>query len=111
MRTALILFLCAGAAIAAMKTDIEFAKAGDLSLTLDASIPDGPGPFPTVIVVHGGGWRNGDKQMFVKPLFEPLTKAGFTWRQSDYRKWLGEAGFASVEIVPTPTPSTLVFAR
>jgi hypothetical protein len=39
-----------------------------------------------------------------------VTKNGFTYRQSDYRKWLGEAGFKSVEIVPTPTPSTLVFA-
>lgn len=39
------------------------------------------------------------------------TEGGFTWRQSDYRKWLGEAGFASADIVPTPTPSTLVFAR
>jgi len=38
------------------------------------------------------------------------TKNGFTYRQSDYRKWLGEAGFKSVEIVPTPTPSTLIFA-
>ena len=40
-----------------------------------------------------------------------VTEGGFTWRQSDYRKWLGVAGFASVDIVPTPTPSTLVFAR
>jgi hypothetical protein len=40
-----------------------------------------------------------------------VTQGGFTWRQSDYRKWLGEAGFAPVDIVPTPTPSTLVFAR
>jgi Dimerisation domain/O-methyltransferase domain len=39
------------------------------------------------------------------------TKNGFTYRQTDYRKWLAEAGFNSVEIVPTPTPSTLVFAR
>jgi ubiquinone/menaquinone biosynthesis C-methylase UbiE len=39
-----------------------------------------------------------------------VTKNGFTYRQSDYRKWLGEAGFKSVNIVPTPTPSTLVFA-
>ena len=40
-----------------------------------------------------------------------VTNNGFTYRQSDYRAWLGEAGFKSVEIVPTPTPSTLVFAR
>lgn len=38
------------------------------------------------------------------------TKAGSTYRQSDYRAWLGETGFKSVEIVPTPTPATLVFA-
>jgi ubiquinone/menaquinone biosynthesis C-methylase UbiE len=39
-----------------------------------------------------------------------VTKDGFTYRQSDYREWLAEAGFKSVDIVPTPTPSTLVFA-
>lgn len=39
------------------------------------------------------------------------TKGGFTWRESDYRKWLADAGFTSVEIVPTPTPSTVVLAR
>ncbi|HKV47071.1 MAG TPA: methyltransferase dimerization domain-containing protein [Candidatus Acidoferrales bacterium] len=38
------------------------------------------------------------------------TKEGCTYRQSDYRDWLGHAGFKSVEIVPTPTPATLVFA-
>jgi ubiquinone/menaquinone biosynthesis C-methylase UbiE len=38
------------------------------------------------------------------------TEGGFTWLQSEYRKWLGEAGFTAVDIVSTPTPSTLVFA-
>jgi len=40
-----------------------------------------------------------------------VTKNGFTYRKSDYRAWLNEAGFNSVEIVPTPTPATLVFAK
>lgn len=40
-----------------------------------------------------------------------VTKGGNAWRQSDYRKWLGEAGFASVEIVPTPSPATFVLAK
>jgi ubiquinone/menaquinone biosynthesis C-methylase UbiE len=40
-----------------------------------------------------------------------VTKDGFTYRQSDYRSWLSEAGFMSIEVVPTPTPATLVFAR
>jgi len=39
-----------------------------------------------------------------------VSKNGFTYRQADYRQWLGEAGFHSVDIVPTPTPATLVFA-
>jgi ubiquinone/menaquinone biosynthesis C-methylase UbiE len=39
-----------------------------------------------------------------------VTKDGFTYRQSDYRNWLAEAGFNSVDIVATPTPATLVFA-
>jgi hypothetical protein len=39
-----------------------------------------------------------------------VTKNGFTYTQSDYRNWLGEAGFKSVDIVATPGPSTLVFA-
>jgi len=39
------------------------------------------------------------------------TAAGAAYRESDYRQWLREAGFASVEIVPTATPSTLIFAR
>lgn len=38
------------------------------------------------------------------------TKEGSTYRHSDYRNWLNQAGFKSVEIVPTPTPATLVFA-
>jgi SAM-dependent methyltransferase len=39
------------------------------------------------------------------------TKSGTTYRQADYRAWLGEAGFPSVEFVSTGTPSSLVFAR
>jgi len=40
-----------------------------------------------------------------------VTKEGFTYRQSDYRTWLGDAGFKSVEIVSTPTPATVVLAK
>jgi len=40
-----------------------------------------------------------------------VTKEGFTYRQSDYRSWLQSAGFTSSEIVATPTPATLVFAK
>jgi SAM-dependent methyltransferase len=39
------------------------------------------------------------------------TKQGFTYRRQDYRSWLSEAGFSSVDIVSTPTPATIVLAK
>ena len=39
-----------------------------------------------------------------------VTKAGAAYRQCDYRAWLAEAGFESVDIAATPTASTLIFA-
>lgn len=68
-----------------LKTDIEFAQIGDVSLTLDAFVPKGHGPLPTCILVHGGGFMRGDKQSYIKPLFEPLSKAGFVWFTINYR--------------------------
>ncbi len=68
-----------------LRRDIEFAKIGDVSLTLDAHVPPGKGPFPTCILVHGGGFTKGDKQSYITPLFEPLSKAGFTWFTINYR--------------------------
>ena len=79
--------LAAGLAPAGVfKENIEFATVeGGEKLTLDAWIPDGPGPFPAVIVVHGGGFINGDKQTYVKPLFDPLKSSGFAWFTINYR--------------------------
>lgn len=68
-----------------LKKDIEFRTVGDVNLKLDAFVPEGPGPFPTCILVHGGGFINGTKQHYITPLFESLSKAGFTWFTIDYR--------------------------
>ena len=54
-------------------------------LRLDAYVPPGRGPFPAVIIAHGGGWEAGDKVTYVTPLFEPLARAGFAWFSIDYR--------------------------
>ncbi|MGC3971315.1 MAG: alpha/beta hydrolase [Pirellulales bacterium] len=66
-------------------SDVEFAAPGGESLTLDAFVPEGEGPFPTCIFVHGGGWMRGDKQSYIKPLFEPIGNAGFAWFTVNYR--------------------------
>ena len=65
---------------------MEFTKPDGISLKLDAHIPDGPGPFPAIILVHGGGWTNGTKTAnFVKPLFPVLNSTGYVWFTIDYR--------------------------
>ncbi|MEW6304535.1 MAG: alpha/beta hydrolase [Verrucomicrobiota bacterium] len=101
MRYLLCLLLLCSTAFAELKTDIEFAKVGDVSLTLDANIPEGKGPFPTCILVHGGGFMRGDKTTFIKPLFEPLTKANYTWFTINYRLAPAHRYPACVEDVET----------
>jgi acetyl esterase len=65
--------------------DIEYSRPAGVPLYMDASIPAGAGPFPAVIIVHGGGWIRGDRRMDVAPLFEPLERAGIAWFSIDYR--------------------------
>src|SRR4029453_6716105 len=44
-------------------TDVEYAKAGDVSLRLDVYRPkvDADRPRPLVAWIHGGGWQSGNK--------------------------------------------------
>lgn len=83
---ALAIFLLPSIGRAEVRNDVEYGRAGGEVLTLDASVPEGEGPFPAVVIVHGGGWRGGDKQFAgVKPLFEPVSEAGFAWFSINYR--------------------------
>lgn len=69
--------------VTTLKKDIVFSPANGLKL--DAYAPAGPGPFPAVIIAHGGGWEAGDKVTYATPVFEPLARAGFAWFTIDYR--------------------------
>jgi acetyl esterase len=66
-----------------LQKDIVFSAPSKLKM--DAYIPKGRGPFPAVIIAHGGGWEAGDKVTYATPIFEPLAKAGFAWFSIDYR--------------------------
>ena len=82
----LVAVFCAGAVFVEDKPDVEYGKVGGASLRLDAHVPNGAGPFPMVLIVHGGGWGTGDKRKGMEPFFEPLNKAGdFTWFSINYR--------------------------
>jgi alpha-L-fucosidase 2 len=65
--------------------NITYSRPGGRPVLMDAFIPNGPGPFPAVIMVHGGGWETGDKVTSLSPLFEPLARAEFGWFSIDYR--------------------------
>lgn len=68
-----------------MNTDIEYSNVDGVSLTLDAYVPEGKGPFPACILVHGGAYTTGDKTKYIDPLFEPLCDAGYAWFSINYR--------------------------
>lgn len=65
--------------------DIEYSQAAGESLRLDASIPEGDGPFPIAILIHGGGWGSGDKAADFDTLSKPLTDSGIAWFSANYR--------------------------
>jgi acetyl esterase len=89
MRIAVLIAATFGAAAltgAAMdQKDVEYGRPGGKALLLDLHVPDGPGPFPAAILVHGGGFDEGSKSTNVRPLFDVLAGAGFAWFSIDYR--------------------------
>jgi acetyl esterase len=82
---AMLAAACAGSGWAKSYQDVEYSRPEGQPLRFDATVPDGPGPFPAVIIVHGGGWVTGDKRTSVQPLFRPLTEGGFAWFSINYR--------------------------
>ncbi|HWC31028.1 MAG TPA: alpha/beta hydrolase [Dehalococcoidia bacterium] len=43
--------------------DVEYRRDGDTVYLARIFQPEGPGPFPTLLDVHGGAWANGDRFM------------------------------------------------
>jgi acetyl esterase/lipase len=65
-----------------IRRDLEFAKAGDVSLALDLYLPAGEVRAPLIAWVHGGAWRAGSKADM--PL-KALVAQGFAVASIDYR--------------------------
>jgi acetyl esterase len=86
MRLAIVMGLCVPAVVyAELRTDIEFAQRGAAALTLDAFTPEGPGPAPAAVWVHGGGFVSGDKKPHPASLFDTLQQKGWAWFSVNYR--------------------------
>src|SRR4051794_8253349 len=65
--------------------DVEYTRPGGKPVKLDLRVPDGAGPFPAAILIHGGGFDEGSKSTNTRPLFDILTEAGIAWFSIDYR--------------------------
>ncbi len=89
MRKSLLTLAIAGAATLAAaaldQKDVEYARPDGKPVLLDLHVPDGPGPFPAAILIHGGGFDEGSKSTNVRPLFDVLANAGYAWFSIDYR--------------------------
>ena len=84
-RITTLLILLASATYALDLKDVPYSKPNGKPILLDLHVPDGPGPFPAAILVHGGGFDEGSKSTNVRPLFDVLANAGFAWFSIDYR--------------------------
>jgi gluconolactonase len=69
-----------------LKTNVVFGQAGDRKLLMDIAAPraKSDGPRPCIVVVHGGGWLNGDKTKF-RALTLALAKRGYVAAAVGYR--------------------------
>ena len=90
MKKLILLWCCFARVFAAtemeVKSDIEFAKIGDVTLKLDVYTPkEAKGPYPTVVWVHGGGFVSGDKKQFPRIVLDPLFDRGWAMVSVNYR--------------------------
>jgi acetyl esterase/lipase len=90
-RVSLLLALAAQAGVRAdepkvkLETDLVYTKVGDADLKLDLARPaEGSGPFPAALVIHGGGWRQGNKRDTLGMVGE-LAKRGYVAASPQYR--------------------------
>ena len=64
--------------------NIVYKKLDEVTLKLDVYVPQGNGPFPAILVVHGGAWRLGSKgQLAIYA--KSLAKRGYTCFAINYR--------------------------
>lgn len=67
-----------------VKRDIVYSRKDGEALKADAYISDGQGPFPGVLVIHGGGWYKGNRSQ-MNSIAKRLAKNGYTAINISYR--------------------------
>ncbi len=65
-------------------TTLKKTKYGKRDLHLDIFRPEKEGEYPSIILVHGGGWRSGNKSLLV-PMAQMIAKRGFVAIAVEYQ--------------------------
>ena len=79
----LVILLALTAMAAAEPRELIYAQPEGQDVRLDLDLPEeGNGPFPLVIMIHGGGWSAGTRSNFFSP---ELVEQGFAVASIDYR--------------------------
>ncbi|MDM8005241.1 MAG: alpha/beta hydrolase [Phycisphaerae bacterium] len=68
-----------------VRTNIEYGRVGERLLQLDLYQPKGLGkPVPAVILIHGGGWKSGDRKIYRYYCIK-LAEKGYVTATMSYR--------------------------
>ncbi len=71
------------------------------ALKLDVAVPPGDGPFPAIVMLHGGGWIKGGRSRFRDEIEEAAWR-GFVGVSVDYRLCRTGEETPSVDGFPAP---------
>jgi len=64
--------------------DVPYAEVRGTTLTLDVSAPEGDGPFPVLMIIHGGGWEL-HTNTIMEGMARYITNRGYTVFNINYR--------------------------
>jgi acetyl esterase/lipase len=73
-------------ALSALARPHRHAFGPDPSQVADLHLPAGAGPFPVVVLLHGGYWQTRYGKLVMRPLAADLTRRGFAAWNLEYRR-------------------------
>nr|ACH99848.1 organic solvent tolerent esterase [uncultured bacterium] len=74
----------AQAAETLVEENVSYAKLDGTDLKLDIARPDGDGPYPAIVFIHGGGWYQGSRQRYRETIRE-AARRGYVGITITYR--------------------------